>query len=216
LTAPPPPPRGSWPPSGTGGKQVLCKCYSFIKSHFLTKRSCSVFILIFIYFDSGSYAPPVTSSQGALDVTLTTDEVLPSVAGPLSGFQAYYIANGACRCVSCHAMPCVPCGFRECRLMPSFATDPTCGSCGRSGYCDPVSKQCVCFSGAIGTKCNATASTANATALARDEMINGIPWIHRQSSEIGLPHSLLSGAHHSIEHVVTSGCCWFCVRVQIP
>lgn len=92
----------------------------------------------------GSYAPPaVTSSQGALYVTLTTDEVLPSVAGPLSGFQAYYIAN-----------------------------DPACGSCGRNGYCDPVSKQCVCFSGAIGTKCNATASTANATALERDEMIN--------------------------------------------
>lgn len=69
--------------------------------------------------------------------------MLPSVAGPLSGFQAYYIAN-----------------------------DPACGSCGRNGYCDPVSKQCVCFSGAIGTKCNATASTANATALERDEMIN--------------------------------------------
>jgi hypothetical protein len=29
LTAPPPP-RGPWPPSGTGGKQVLCKCFSFI------------------------------------------------------------------------------------------------------------------------------------------------------------------------------------------
>ena len=49
----------------------------------------------------------MTSSQGELYVTLTTDAVMPSV-GPLSGFQAYYIANGTCRCVpSVYAVPVV-------------------------------------------------------------------------------------------------------------